>query len=191
MKFCGVEAARAYSCLRPPAYRADLFRFCALFGQGGVYLDEDIVPLHPLENIISGCSIATVGHDFPADGRLAKQMKILAAAPGAPIMKCAVETIVHNVRNRAYPGSPLELTGPLLLQHCYEKHPEQVAITHIDTRSALWPYSGMRAANTVLAYEYPDSPSHFCLGYCRSSRDHDYAVMYKKRGVYSDFCELQ
>ena len=191
LKFCGDDAARAYTCLRPPSYRADLFRFCALFGEGGVYLDEDIVPLHPLESIISECSTATIGHDFPADGRLAKQMKILAAAPGASIMKCAVDSIVYNVRNRAYPGSPLELTGPLMLQRCYEKFPQQVAITYIDTRGAIWPYTGMRAGNAILAYEYPDSPKHFCLGKCRGGRKHDYATMYKRREVYSDLCELK
>ena len=155
-----------------------------------MYLDEDIVPLHPLENIISLCSLATIGHDFPADGRLAKQMKILSAAPGSPIMKCAVETIVNNVRCRAYSGSPLELTGPLMLQRCYEKYPEQVAITYIDTRGALWPYTGMRAGNSILAYEYPDSPKHFCLGNCRGARDSDYARMYARKTVYSNTCEL-
>lgn len=136
-KFCGPDAAEAYLCFEPPSYRADLFRFCALYSEGGVY-DEDIVPMHPLEDIISECSVATLGHDFPAGGRLAKQMKILAAAPGASIMKCAVESIVRNVRTRAYPGSPLEISGPLMLQQCYELHSEDVAITYIDSRGAIW-----------------------------------------------------
>ena len=83
VEFCGPDAAEAYLCFEPPSYRADLFRFCALYSEGGVYLDEDIVPMHPLEDIVSECSVATLGHDFPAGGRLAKQMKILAAAPGA------------------------------------------------------------------------------------------------------------
>ena len=36
---CGEEAATAYSCFIPPAYRADLFRFCAMYADGGIYLD--------------------------------------------------------------------------------------------------------------------------------------------------------
>ena len=36
---CGEEAAMAYSCFIPPAYRADLFRFCAMYADGGIYLD--------------------------------------------------------------------------------------------------------------------------------------------------------
>ena len=37
---CGEVAAMAYSCFVPPAYRADIFRFCAMYADGGVYLDE-------------------------------------------------------------------------------------------------------------------------------------------------------
>ena len=31
---CGEDVAQAYECLAPPAYRADLFRFCALYTKG-------------------------------------------------------------------------------------------------------------------------------------------------------------
>ena len=186
---CGKQVAQAYACLSPASYRADLFRFCALYAEGGVYLDEDIVPLRPLEEIISQCSVATIGHDFPTDGRDAKQMKILASAPLAPIMKCAMDTIVNNVRDRARPESPLELTGPLMLQECYARHSGDVAVTYIDTRNAIWPYTGMRAGNQILAYEYPDSPKHFCFGKQCSATD-DYATLYKDKKVYTDNCEL-
>jgi len=40
---CGSDAAHAYECLAPPAYRADLFRFCALYVHGGLYLDSDTI----------------------------------------------------------------------------------------------------------------------------------------------------
>jgi mannosyltransferase OCH1-like enzyme len=52
---CGLEAASAYSRLAPPAYRADMFRFCALYADDGVYLDEDIFPVVPLEELYSTC----------------------------------------------------------------------------------------------------------------------------------------
>ena len=188
-KKCGSHVAEAYACLTPTSYRADLFRFCALYADGGVYLDEDIVPLHPLTRIVSMCSVATIGHDFPANNHPAKQMKILSAAPDSPIMKCAMDSIVQNVKGRAYPDSPLELTGPLMLQKCYEKHSADVAITYIDTRSALWPYSGMRAGDMILAYEYPISPKHFCKGKeCEGVND--YERIYKARKVYSAECRL-
>jgi hypothetical protein len=185
---CGRDAMEAYACFIAPSFRADLFRFCALYTQGGVYLDEDIIPLHSIDDIISSCSIATVGHDFPFNHRPAKQMKILASAPKAPIMGCALQTIINNARNRAHPRFTLELTGPAMLQQCYELHPNNVAITYKDTRGAVWPYSGMRAGNIILAYEYP-SPRHFCYNK-KCDRSRDYNDLYKRGIVYNDACSL-
>ena len=71
---CWQEVADAYKCMTAPAYRGDIFRFCALWAEGGVYLDEDIVPIVPLEDLYSPCSVATVGHDFPLGGVAAKQV---------------------------------------------------------------------------------------------------------------------
>jgi hypothetical protein len=159
---CGSDAAEAYACLVAPAFRADLFRFCALYADGGVYLDVDIFPLVPLEELYSPCSIATVGYDYPQDGvRPGKQMKILAAAPGAPIFKCALAQIIEHVRERFYPDFQLELTGPAMLHRCYEQHPEGVAVTYHDTRNAVWPFTGMRQGQKILAYEVPIGAKHF------------------------------
>jgi len=145
--------------------------------------------MKPLENVISECSKATIGHDFPTDGRPAKQMKILAAAPKSELMRCAVENIVENVRRRAYPDSPLGLTGPLLLQHCYEMHPTDVAITYIDTRNYVWPYSGMRAGADILALEFPDAPKHFCHNTsCADGSDYD--KLHREGMIYTSGCEL-
>ena len=188
-KACGLDARYAYECLLAPSFRADLFRFCALYADGGVYMDEDMVPLHNIDQIISPCSSATVGHDFPAGNHLAKQMKILAAEPGSPLMRCAINSIISHVQDRARPPSPLGLTGPLMLQECYANHSLDVAITYLDTRGAVWPYTGMRAGNKILAYEYPDSPKHFCA---REKCDlhRDYAQLYKKGKIYSSTCNL-
>jgi hypothetical protein len=186
---CGDDVAKAFSCLMAPSFRADLFRFCALYANGGVYLDEDIIPMKPLNEIISECSRATVGHDFPASGKPAKQMKILSAAPKSELMKCAMDNIVDSVRRKEKPDSPLALTGPLNLQDCYDRFPEDVAITYIDTRNAVWPYSGMRAGTDILAYEFPDSPKHFCHGLnCHDKRD--YADLYAAGRIYRVECEL-
>jgi hypothetical protein len=186
---CGEEAYEAYKCFVPPAYRADLFRFCALFSMGGVYLDEDILPFVPLEELYSPCSSATVGHDFPWMDKQGKQMKILAAAPGAPIFQCALERIIENVRDRAYPDTELELTGPQLLHKCYVEHQEDVAVTYHDTRNAEWPFTGMRAHQHILAYEIPMSQKHFRLEGGTDSED--YTDLFKSRKVYKATCELR
>lgn len=188
---CGSEAAMAYSCFNPPSFRADLFRFCAMYADGGVYLDADIVPVVPLEQLYSPCSTATVGHDFPHFGREhgGKQMKILASAPGAPIFKCAMEMIVQHVRERYMPEGDLMISGPTMLQKCYDQHSEDVAITYHDTRGARWPYTGMRAGDTILAYELPGAKNFKSQ---RGEKDEsDYNYFFEHNNVYSDTCKVE
>ena len=187
---CGEAAAAAYACLAAPAYRADLFRFCALYAEGGVYLDQDILPLFPLEELYSPCSNATLGHDMPQslfwpswgeddatvrrvmEGRPrkiwstrrtlhAKQMKILAAAPGSALFKCAMEATIEHIRQRTCSESSLERSGPIMLHQCYTNHSEGAAISYSDSRHAMWPYSGMRRGNKVLAIEIGNPKRHF------------------------------
>ena len=181
---CGLEVGQAYDCLAPAAYRADLFRFCALYMHGGVYVDSDLVPLVPLEDLYDPCAVATVGHDWP-QGKPQKQMKILAGQAGAPIFLCMLQQIVSAVTARSYPDNPLALTGPMALHECYEKYSDDVAITYHDTRDAAYPYSGMRSVggnnnkSTLLAFESPNN--HNAHNYQRDFESHE---------VYRSTCPL-
>jgi len=191
---CGEEAAMAYSCFIPPAYRADLFRFCAMYADGGVYLDGDIVPLIPVDHMYSGCSAATIGHDFPqavGDGIVmeGKQMKIIASAPRASIFKCALDNVIENVRSRYLPKGSLMISGPSMLHQCYEKHSDDVAITYHDTRGARWPYTGLRAGDTIVAYEKPGSKVF--MGQRNEYDELDYAYLHEQKRVYNDSCLLK
>lgn len=136
---CGHRSAQAYRCLLAPAYRADLFRFCALWAEGGIYIDTDLLALRPFEEMYSPCAHATVGHDYPqppSDPRVYPsefqpgiQMKILAAAPKSPLFGCMVDRIVSHTASRWNPGMGkrrvtwelLSLTGPRLLHLCYSQ----------------------------------------------------------------------
>jgi mannosyltransferase OCH1-like enzyme len=174
---CGDDAGDAYSCLAPPAYRADLFRFCALYTHGGLYMDSDIVPLVPLDELYDPCATATVGHDWP-QGRPQKQMKILAGQAGSPIFLCMLHKIINNVRTRSYPDNPLALTGPMALHECYDEHSDDVSITYHDTRDASYPYSGMRAGDKLLAFEVPNHEGH------------NYKIDFNLHEVYRPTCPL-
>ena len=201
---CGVDLYRAYRCFVAPAYRADIARFCMLYHDGGVYLDSDIFLTQPIPMSVSMCSNATLGHDIPQlpipplrknDTTLkGKQMKILAGVKGHPLYKCMIARIVENVRRRRIPRYPLQLTGPTLLNECYEETAEHgIDITYRDSRSAMWPFSGMMGARTLLAFEQTqaenydeedivDKPSE------RTSQH--YHKLYLKGIVYSDTCAL-
>jgi hypothetical protein len=185
---CGEHVAEAYNCFAPAAYRADIFRFCALHAEGGLYMDADMVPVGPFETLYSNCSGFSMGYDFPQGELMGKQMKILASEPKHEIALCMLESIVENIRNRYIGETSLGLTGPTLLHKCYQKFlassDEKVAITYLDTRMAMWPYTGMRTTEEILAYEAPRPERHF-----KSLRS-EYADLYENGEIYKKECTL-
>ena len=201
-KRLGRRPANAYRCLSAPAWRADLFRFCALSAEGGVYLDADIVPLHPLPTLYSPCSGFTLGHDQPQGFDPARmgtpvpgmQMKMLASVPGSPIAKCMIDHIVANVRRRSVDHSKITagallLSGPGLLHRCYEENRHDVAITYIDTRDAMWPMTGLRRGTTILAYEKPNPRLHM-KGPLAARDAQDYTELFESDNVFTKQCAL-
>ena len=191
---CGTSAYHAYNCFRAPAYRADLFRFCALYSLGGVYLDEDIILLKPIESVISVCSNATIGGDWDQNINNVmhggKQMKIIAGRPGARIFKCMVNVIVNNVRRRYLGNNALSISGPVALHECYVSTQKSAVVTYFDARYAKWPYTGMRSSSDIFAFEAPNVRRHWAEVSKRRDID-DYASVYKDRTVYKPSCMLR
>ena len=183
-RVCGETVYEAYRCFVAPAYRADLYRFCALYAEGGVYLDADILLTTEMDRVYAPCAPATLGHDFPWSGP-AKQMKILAGRPNATVFGCMLRAIVRHVAHRSV-GSALALTGPALLERCYRADParDAIALTYIDTRGGEWPYTGMRAGTDVMAYEQP-SNKNFGV-----ADEGDYARLTAEGHVYRPSCNI-
>ena len=188
-RMCGTLAANAYQCLGAPANRADLFRFCAMYAEGGVYLDSDLVPLRPLDEMYAPCVPMTMGRDFPHMGRgftPGTQMKILAGVQGQNIWKCMLDSIINHVAWRYVPTNPLNVSGPYLLTHCVQKvkpRPGDVAYTYRDTRLAAWPYTGMRSDTSLFAFEQPNIARHW-----KNQDSSDYALLHRNKKVYTSSC---
>ena len=51
-KFFPQCVTKAFNKLKPGAFKADLFRYCYLYIKGGIYIDLDLVPLKPLDEIL-------------------------------------------------------------------------------------------------------------------------------------------
>jgi hypothetical protein len=183
-RFCGEQVYEAYRCFMAPAYRADIYRFCALYAEGGVYLDADILLTTEMDRVYAPCAPATLGHDFPWFGP-AKQMKMLAGRPNATVFGCMLRAIVRHVAQRRVVNA-LALTGPALLERCYRADParDAIALTYIDTRGAEWPYTGMRAGTFVLAYEQP-SKKNFGV-----ADEGDYAHLTAEGRIYQPSCSI-
>eukprot|EP00978_Attheya_sp_CCMP212_P049689 scaffold697295_cov47-Attheya_sp.AAC.1 len=96
------EVREAFDTILPVAFKADLFRYCVLLINGGIYADMDVLLEANLEAIGND-----VGFMTPMDepGKLSNHRMCLwngfiASAPGHPYLVKVVESVVNGVRNR-------------------------------------------------------------------------------------------
>jgi hypothetical protein len=97
------EVRQAYDALRPGAFKADLFRYCALLIHGGVYADMDIMLEANLDLAVGpdiGFMVPQDEPGIPVNTRMCLWNGFIAAAPGHPFLAKVIETVVNNVRNR-------------------------------------------------------------------------------------------
>jgi len=101
----------AYDNLIPGAYKADLWRYCILYKEGGIYLDIKYKPLNKFKFINLTESEHWV---LDADGH-GIYNALIVSKPDNPILLQAIHQIVENVKNKYYGSNCLEPTGPHLL----------------------------------------------------------------------------
>ena len=105
----GESHVTAFKTLRPGAFKADFFRYCKLYVDGGVYVDIDAAPLMQLDELLMP-EAECVSVAEPEQGIY---QALLACAPGSALMKAAVDLIVEHVEQRWYPPTPVRLSdGP-------------------------------------------------------------------------------
>jgi hypothetical protein len=97
------QVLEAYHAIQPGAFKADLFRYCVLLIQGGVYADMDVLLESNLEHAIA----PDVGFMTPMDEpgiKVGQQACLwngfMAVAPGHPFVAKTIELVVNNIRNR-------------------------------------------------------------------------------------------
>lgn len=108
----------AFDKLKPGAYKADLWRYCVLYINGGIYLD-----------IKYGCKDGfklielTDKEYFVRDGKFNDKYGIynafMVCKPKNDVLFGGIVKIVENVKNKYYGNNQLEITGPQLLQQFF------------------------------------------------------------------------
>jgi mannosyltransferase OCH1-like enzyme len=101
----------AYDKLIPGAYKADLWRLCVLFINGGIYLDIKLCCINGFKLIE-----LTEQEHFVKDRPTNSIYNALMACKKGNILlfKC-IRQIVENVKNNFYGESPLSPTGPKMM----------------------------------------------------------------------------
>jgi mannosyltransferase OCH1-like enzyme len=107
----------AFDSLIPGAYKADLWRYCILYKNGGVYLDIKYAPFNGF-NFISLMEKEHWVLDMDKNGIY---NALMVCKPNNGILLKAINKVVDNVKNRFYGSNCLHPTGPLMLAEFFRQ----------------------------------------------------------------------
>lgn len=112
------DVINAYQRIIPGAYKADLFRCCYLWVNGGAYADIDTLCMGKLDDFLIPGADLVVPVDLncgPNEGTHNLFNTFIAAVPRHPVMMICIQKIVYNVKNNIVPSSKLDFSGPGVL----------------------------------------------------------------------------
>ena len=118
-KHFGQRHLKAFRKLKPYALKSDLFRYCLLYIEGGVYTDWKTVCHIPLRELIrkdtKWISIWDIVRPNMWNG-------FFVTPPKNPILKTAIDMCLYNIENNIYGTQCLEPTGPKLFGTAFVHH---------------------------------------------------------------------
>ena len=112
----------AFDSLIPGAYKADLWRYCILYKNGGVYLDIKYAPFNGFRFI----SLMEKEHWVLDIDKNGIYNALIVCKPNNEILLKAINKVVANVKNKFYGNSPLEPTGPLMLSQFFTQNDKKI-----------------------------------------------------------------
>jgi mannosyltransferase OCH1-like enzyme len=175
------DVLNAYNSLIPASYKSDLWRFCVLYINGGIYYDIK----YRCENGFKFIALTEKEH-FPADVAMsdysieeneAAFTGFLISLPKNEKLLKAINKIVENVKNKYYGTSPYHPTGPYLLGECfdYEEKKNSIVKRYIGNQGDGVSIGGIIILNTYP--EYRDEQSKCSI---------HYSEYWKNKNIYYD-----
>ena len=113
----------AYDRLIPSSYKSDLWRYCVLFINGGIYFDIKFQCVNRF-NLIALTEKEFFVRDRKGWGN-GTLTGLISVKPCNEIMLNCIKQIVVNVRNKYYGNDALEPTGPNLLGKYFTNEEKQ------------------------------------------------------------------
>ena len=91
-----------YDRIIPGAFKADLWRCCALYIEGGIFCDMDMICMKSFDSIINDDIEFFAPIDSNSKGAHDLYNAFMGSVPGHPILKRCIDTIVDNVVNETW-----------------------------------------------------------------------------------------
>jgi mannosyltransferase OCH1-like enzyme len=114
------DVLKAYDKIIPGAYKADLWRYCILYINGGIYLDIKYSNVGDF-NLIQLTDKEYFVPDLKESGG-GVYNAFMICKPGNKILREAISRVVENVKNEYYGESGLYPTGPMLLKDYFSRN---------------------------------------------------------------------
>ena len=114
------DILNVYNNLKPGAYKADLFRYCVLYINGGIYMDIKFIIHEKLKNLINNYGSIFVADPQPDPINKNRCKKgtfngFIITKKHNPVFIDCINQIVINYNNKYYGKNSLYPTGPCLL----------------------------------------------------------------------------
>jgi mannosyltransferase OCH1-like enzyme len=122
------EVVQAFRKLRIGPAKADFFRYCVMYVDGGVYLDLDTALMKPLSNLLEEASPGGLISREANPGVFLQWM--LVSPPKTNLMKTAIEICVFNIKRKAT-NDIFWLTGPGVFTTAVNLEVTQHLVHHI------------------------------------------------------------
>ena len=132
----------AYDSIGPTAFKADLWRYCVLYKEGGIYLDIKLLCYEldllrkeeflRVKDVSMGAdrrsSIFTYENESYDKNEMFNGIwqAVMATKPNNPILKNMIDQIVFNVTIHYYGQNPLSITGPNALFNIDKEKPQNI-----------------------------------------------------------------
>jgi mannosyltransferase OCH1-like enzyme len=111
-KFFDKKVLDAYLSIIPGAFKADLWRCCMLYENGGVYVDSDMICLQSLNDYLEEGDEFLISRDDPMSKTFLAN-GFIASVPKHPFLKQQIDSIVNNIETKKE-CYYLEISGPAL-----------------------------------------------------------------------------
>jgi mannosyltransferase OCH1-like enzyme len=116
------DVLRAYDCLKPYSYKADLAKFALIYLFGGWYYDVGLRPVAAVPNPRQARLLAFTDSRRHTRSSWSVQCGMFYAELGYPALKLAIDIVIENCRNKYYGVTPLCPTGPTVLGRAVAMH---------------------------------------------------------------------
>ena len=170
------DVLNAYDSLIPGAYKADLWRLCILFINGGIYLDIKLICVNGFRLIE-----LTENNHFVKDRPINTIFNtLMVSQKGNIFLYKAIRQIVENVNNKYYGNTPLSPTGPEMLGSVIinNKLVVNVDMTHYEGGGYI-----IYKNRFVISTEYPEYNNERTNSY-NSINTKRYDKLWENRNIY-------